>query len=76
MLDTPPVWLADRWCKDNALSLERCTKALRAGQEIHLAATGAGRQGEHDRMGGERAGGRPTFKSAFTFLKKKITQYY
>lgn len=27
----------DRWCADNAVSLEQCTKALRAGQEIHLA---------------------------------------
>lgn len=26
-----------RWCADNAVSLEQCTKALRAGQEIHLA---------------------------------------
>lgn len=54
-------WQADRWCKDNAGSLERCTKALRAGQEIHLAETGAGRQGEPDRMGREKAGGSPHF---------------
>lgn len=27
---------ADRWCADNAVSLEQRTKALRAGQQIHL----------------------------------------
>lgn len=35
-------WQADRWCADNAVSLERRTKALRAGQEIHLVEMGAG----------------------------------
>lgn len=50
-------WQADRWCADNAVSLEQRTKALRAAQEIHLAEMGAGWRGGPDRMGiveGER----------------------
>lgn len=50
-------WQADRWCADNAVSLEQRTKALRAGQEIHLVEMGAGRRGGPDRKGiveGER----------------------
>ena len=72
-------WQADRWCADNAVSLEQRTKALRAGQEIHLAEMGAGRRGGPNRMGiveAERvmevvvvgwAGS--VLKSAQTFLK-------
>lgn len=63
MLDTLlvclTVWQADRWCKDNALSLECCTKALRAGQKIHLVA-GTGRlegAGGLDVEEGERVDG-------------------
>ncbi len=71
-------WQADRWCADNAVSLEQRTKALRAGREIHLVEMGAGRCGGPDRMGiveeeravGGCAGkGEAVFDSTGLFLK-------
>lgn len=46
-VDHDAGWQADRWCADNAVSLEQRTNALRAGQQIHLVE----RQGGPNRMG-------------------------
>lgn len=72
-------WQADRWCADNAVSLEQCTKPLRAVQEIHLAEMWAGLWGGPDRMGiGKRqwfgAEGAPVIMSVHTLLT--VTWHY
>lgn len=72
-------WQTDRWCADNAVSLEQCTKPLRAVQEIHLAEMWAGLWGGPDRMGiGKKqwfgAEGAPVIMSVHTLLT--VTWHY